>query len=51
MTADETYKWFYMLARPVRPTDRLGLFRFFPNTIVYPSTISADYAVRLLDLI
>jgi len=51
MTADETYKWFYVSARPVRPTDRLGPFRFFPNTVVHPSTISADHTARLLDLI
>jgi len=51
MTANETYKWFYVLARPVRPTNRLGPFRFFPNTVVHPSTISADYTARLLDLI
>jgi len=51
MTADETYKWFYISARPIRPTDRLGLFRFFLNTIVYLGTISTDYIARLLDLI
>jgi len=30
MTADDTYKWFYQLARPIRSTNALGPYRFFP---------------------
>ena len=32
-TDDVTYKWFYESARPTRPTDRLGIYRFFLKSI------------------
>jgi len=52
MTANETYKWFCESARPVRPTDALGPYRFFPadNKSGLVSHISEPSAMRILDL-